>query len=90
MSKVSTNISLDPELKAQGIALYKDLGMDLSTAISIFLKQSLRVNGLPFSLTRDIPNQDTIDALNEYEEMKKHPENYKKYSSFKEALKDID
>ena len=90
MPKVSTNISLDPELKAQGIALYKDLGMDLSTAVSIFLKQSLRANGLPFKLTRDVPNKETIEAMNEYYEMKEHPENYKKYSSFKELLEDLD
>lgn len=43
MAKVSTNISLDENLKKASQELYSDLGMDLSTAVTIFLKQSLRV-----------------------------------------------
>ena len=48
MAKTSTNISLDPELKRSSQELFADLGIDLSTAITLFLKQSLRVQGLPF------------------------------------------
>ena len=88
MAKVSTNISLDPILKRDSQELYADLGMDLTTAITIFLKQSLRVQGLPFQVTRDIPNAETIAAMDEYYEIQKHPEAYKRYSSFKEALAD--
>ena len=73
MSKVSTNISLDKDLKSESIALFKDLGMDLTTAVTIFLKQSLRVQGMPFAITRE--KEETVDAINEYYEMKKHPEN---------------
>lgn len=89
MAKISTNISLDPELKKAGQALYSDLGMDLSTAVTIFLKQSLRVQGIPFSVTRDIPNAETIAAIKEYDAMKLHPENYKRYSSFHEILDEV-
>ncbi len=89
MSKVSTNISLDADLKAESIALFKELGMDLSTAITVFLKQSLREQGMPFKVTRNIYNRDTIQALNEYEMMKKHPEKYKRYDSFEEALNEV-
>lgn len=35
------------------------------------------------------PNQDTIDALNEYKAMKKNKQDYKRYSSFKEILKEV-
>ena len=41
MAKVSTNLSLDADLKREAQALYADLGMDLSTAVNIFLRQSL-------------------------------------------------
>ena len=88
-TKVSANISLDADLKKAGQELFADLGMDLSTAISIFLRQSIRVQGLPFPVTRLAPNPETISALNEYYEMKEHPENYKKYSSFKELRNDV-
>ncbi|MCD8100923.1 MAG: type II toxin-antitoxin system RelB/DinJ family antitoxin [Oscillospiraceae bacterium] len=89
MSKVSTNISLDADLKKAGQELYADLGMDLSTAVTIFIKQSLRVQGLPFAVTRDNPNAETAAAMNEYYEMKAHPEKYPRYSSFSEAMAEV-
>ena len=52
MAKVSTNISLDADLKKASQELFSDLGMDLTTAVTVFLKQSLRVQGLPFTVTR--------------------------------------
>ena len=54
-----------------------------------FLKQSLRVQGLPFAVTRENPNAETIAAMNEYYEMKAHPEKYKRYSSFKDAMDEV-
>ena len=89
MTRVSTNISLDPELKRASQELYSDLGMDLSTAITIFLKQSIRVQGLPFIINREMPNAETRAALNEYNEMKANPKKYKHYNSFKEMENDI-
>ena len=87
MSKVSTNISIDANLKKESVILFKDLGMDLSTAVTLFLKQCQRVQGIPFPIKRD--NKETLAALNEYDEMQKHPEKYKKYSSFKDAMNEI-
>lgn len=89
MAKVSTNISLDPELKKASQELYSDLGMDLSTAVTIFLKQSLRVQGLPFYVTRENPNAETAAAMNEYYQMKTHPEKYRHYSSFSDCLEEV-
>ena len=42
------NIRVDEQLKADAQALYKSLGMDLSTAINVFLRQSVQMQGLPF------------------------------------------
>lgn len=89
MARISTNISLDPQLKQESQELFADLGIDLSTAITLFLKQSLRVQGLPFAVTREKPNAETIAALNEYNEMKAHPEKYKRYSSFRDAMNEV-
>ena len=88
-SKSSTNLSLDPELKKASIELFNDLGLDLSSAVTLFLKQALRVQGLPFEVTRVNPNVQTIAAMNEYYEMKNHPEKYKRYTSFKDALNEV-
>ena len=89
MAKVSTNISLDAELKKQSQELLADLGLDLSTAVTIFLKQTLREQGIPFRIAREQPNDETIKALEEYYEIKEHPEKYKRYSSFREAMDEV-
>lgn len=89
MSKVNTNISLDSELKKEGQELFSDLGLDLSTAVTLFIKQSLRVQGLPFSVTREKPNDETTAAMNEYYIMKAHPEKYKRYSTFADAMNEV-
>lgn len=89
MPKVSTNISLDADLKKASQELFSDLGMDLTTAVTIFLKQSILYQGMPFAITRDIPNAETIAAMNEFYTMKAQPERYKKYSSFREAMNEV-
>lgn len=89
MSKVSTNISLDADLKKASQELFSDLGMDLTTAVTIFLKQAIRTQGIPFAITRDVPNLDTLNAMNEYYTMKAHPEQYKRYSSFRDAMDEV-
>ncbi len=48
--KVNTNISLDPELKKQAVELFQSFGLDLSTAISLFLSQSVREGKIPFEI----------------------------------------
>ena len=90
MAKVSTNISLDADLKKQSQILLSELGLDLTTAVTIFLKQMLREQGIPFTITtRKQPNRETLEALSEYYEIKAHPENYKQYSSFREAMEEV-
>ncbi len=53
----------EPELKAQAAALFKSLGMDLSTATGIFYRQALRCHGLPFEVKVDEPNAVTYAAM---------------------------
>lgn len=89
MSKVSTNISLDADTKARAQVMLADLGMDLSTAVNIFLRQMLYEGGIPFSITRDLPNKITLDAMKESQEMSHHPEKYKKYDNVDSMMEDI-
>lgn len=89
MSKVSTNINLDPELKKSAQELFADFGMDLTTAVTLFLKQSVREQAIPFEIKRGRPNADTVAAMNEFYEMQAHPEKYKRYPSFKDAMNEV-
>lgn len=89
MSKVSTNISLDAETKAKAQVMLADLGLDLSTAVNIFLRQMLYEGGIPFSITREIPNQTTLVAMKEAQEMVRSPEQYRKYDNVDSMMEDI-
>lgn len=62
-NKVNMTLRVEPELKAQATALFKELGMDLSTATGIFYRQALRYHGLPFDLKLDEPNETTYRAM---------------------------
>ena len=89
MAKVSTNISLDSELKKSAQELFADFGLDLTTAVTMFLKQAVREQRIPFEIKREVPNAQTRAALDEYYEMKARPEKYKRYSSFKELMDEV-
>ena len=90
MAKVSTSISIDADVKAQAQALFADFGLDLSTAINIFLRQSIRENCIPFVIQREVPNADTVAAMKEAEEMEKNPSSYKRYNSFSDLLREVE
>lgn len=89
MAKTTTTITIDSNIKAQAQELLSDFGLDLSTAINIFLRQTIRENAIPFYISREVPNQDTIEAMKEVEEMNKHPELYKSYDSVDKMMEDI-
>lgn len=89
MAKTTANISIDPEIKAQAQALFAEFGMDLSTAINVFLRQAIYEHAIPFEIKREIPNAVTSKALDEYDRAVSHPDEYKRYASFKDAMKDV-
>ena len=73
MAGVTTNISIrmDSDLKAQADALFGELGMNLSTAFNIFVRQALREGGIPFEISLNQPNKETIAAMLEAERIAK-------------------
>lgn len=87
MAKVSTSISLDADIKAKAQELFADLGLDLSTAVNMFLRQSVREDRIPFEVYRERPNADTIAAMEEAEEMIAHPECYETYDNMADLMR---
>ncbi len=81
-------LRMEPELKDLAAALFKALGMDLSTATGIFYRQALRCHGLPFDVKIDEPNEVTYAAMEEGEQMLKDP-NTKRFSSVAELFEDL-
>lgn len=73
MTTTNINIRMDSDLKAQADALFGELGMNLSTAFNIFVRQSIRDGGIPFEITLNQPSKDTIAAMLEAERIAKDP-----------------
>ncbi len=68
MATTLVQVRVDDELKDQATALYDALGIDLSTAVRMFLKRSIMVNGIPFNMTlsqSDIKAERAARALRE-------------------------
>lgn len=89
MASANINVRIDADLKKQADELFKDLGLTMSSAISVFLTAAVNNNGIPFELKRETPNETTIAALNEYDEMRNNPDKYKRYDSFEDALNEV-
>ena len=89
MSSGTTSVALNAETVRQAKSLFADFGLDLPTAIEMFLRQSVKEQRIPFEIKGDVPNAETRAALDEISEMRAHPENYKSYSSFQELLDEV-
>ena len=63
MKSVNVTFRVDEDIKKQADDLFGDLGMSLSTAFNIFLRQSVREQGLPFAVSKNVPNKATLAAL---------------------------
>ncbi|MDD5599058.1 MAG: type II toxin-antitoxin system RelB/DinJ family antitoxin [Victivallaceae bacterium] len=63
----TTNLSIriDAKLKQEAEKLFADLGMNLTTAFNIFVRQAIRTQGIPFAIARDVPNEETLKAMEE-------------------------
>ena len=79
MSSVNVTVRMDSEIKAKVEELYTSLGMNMSTAINMFVRQCLRERQLPFQPSLNVPNQETIEAMEEAKEMLRTG-NFKRYT----------
>lgn len=85
---VNFSVRMDSDIKKQCESLYNELGMNLTTAINVFLRQSLRAGGFPFDVKLEQPNRETIAAMLEAERIA-HDPTVKRYSDVEEALREL-
>ena len=90
MSNETTNISIrmEKDLKEQAESLFSALGMNMTTAFNIFLRQSVRQGKIPFEVSLNVPNAVTIAAMEEADEISCNP-NTKRYSNFSELVAEV-
>ena len=89
MQTGSINIKTDINLKKKANLLYNKLGINMSTAINMFLLESVRTNSLPLTLSLYEPNNDTLRAIEESEKIIKNKKS-KSYKNIKELRKALD
>ena len=88
MQNKSVTIRTDKEIKDQVKSLYAALGMDLTTAVNVFFRQSLLRNGMPFEISLDVPNTVTLAAFEEGDKMINDPA-APRYSSVERLFEDL-
>lgn len=85
MATTNLNIRMDKAVKDQAEQIFNELGLNMTTAINIFLRTSIREHGIPFELKLDVPNETTAAAIAEGKKLLEEPLS-PRYSSM-EALK---
>lgn len=73
MATSPTQIRIDSEVKKEATELFSELGMDMSSAVNIFLKQCVLRGGLPFKVEVPHPSHDLLDAMAEAKRISNDP-----------------
>lgn len=89
MSTASLNIRIDSNVKKQAQELFSALGMDMTTAINVFLRKAIQRQGMPFEVVLDRLPSETREAFAEVQDMKKHPDRYKGYTDVDAMMKEL-
>lgn len=87
MSMTSATIRMDSKLKADLRELMENLGLDMSTYFVMSAKQAVREQGIPFKVTMDVPNAETIQAM---EDVKNGVGLSRGFHSVSDLMEDLD
>lgn len=86
MAQTNINIRMDENLKKQFDYLCNELGMNMTTAFNIFAKTMVRQQGMPFEITLNAPNSETLAAIDDVN----HGRNLSKsFHSVAELMEDL-
>ena len=86
MSKTSMSIRLDSEVKEQAQQVFSNLGMDMTTAINIFLRQAIQYQGLPFDVRLD-ENRKLLQVLTDLDQNCNISQSFESVSDLMEDLR---
>ncbi len=89
METANLNIRTDKEVKQAAEKLFEALGLNMTTAVNMFLRQAIRENGIPFELKLNTPNQITASAIEEGRSIA-YDKSVKGYTNIDELRKALD
>lgn len=73
MATTNLNIRIDKEIKNSVEKIFNELGLNMTTAINMFLRTTIREHGIPFELKIEIPNNNSINVIEEGKKMMNDP-----------------
>jgi len=86
VKNVNVTLRVDEDLKKQADKLFSELGLNLTTAFNIFLRQSVREQQIPFQISKNTPNAVTLAAMDASEKGEDLYGPYDSVSDLMEAL----
>ena len=88
MSTTNLNIRTDKDVKEKAEKIFNELGLNMTSAVNIFLRTAIRERGIPFELNLDVPNEKTIAAIEEGRKMVSDPSSprYSNIDELRDAL----
>ena len=89
MASTNINIRMDADLKRQFEAFCADIGMSMTTDFNVFAKKAVRENRIPFEISGDVPNAETIEAIQEVKKMKADPSLGKTYTDVDQMMEEL-
>ena len=89
MATVPTQIRIDSTIKSQANDLFAGLGMDMSSAVNIFLRQCILHGGIPFRIEMPRYNKETEKAIEEAKHISRDPD-FKGYDNIEELKAALD
>ena len=89
MANTNINIRMDADLKRQFEAFCADMGMTMTTAFNVFAKKTVDEQRIPFSIGKERPNKETLEALEEVRQMKADPTLGKTYTDVDKMMKEL-
>lgn len=89
MAQTNINIRMDAELKQQFETFCSEIGMSMSTAFTVFAKKAVREYRIPFEISADMPNEETMAAIMEVKKMKEDPSLGKTYTDVDKMMEDL-
>ena len=87
MATTNLNVRIDADLKKQSEQIFNELGLTMSTALTVFLRQTVRSNGIPFEMRLYTPNDDTLAAIDDVNMGRNMS---RPFHSVKELMEDLD
>ena len=90
MAKTSSmHIRIEPEVKKEVEKILSNLGMTSTEAINIYLRQIILNSGIPFEIKQPQFSNEMLEAIEEAEEMEKHPDKHKSFETVEEFMEDL-